>query len=158
MIQGPKATWGEKKVYDIFVKYFANKQQYHIEKNPKDFKEIYGGKYRAEIKLAISNKDTQRKIFIEIKRQGDRGNAHERICMYLVPNMVNIGRKKGNIRKDDFPFWILFWDGLAKGLRYREQFKIWFQGHENSMTLWKDISDEKPVIEHFEKHIAPRLS
>ena len=149
---------GEKKFCEIFTRHFANKQQYEIQRNPSDFSKIYGGEYGAKIKLAVFNKDTQKKVFVVLKRQSDNGgNAHERVCMYLTVGMINVGREKGKIRDTDYPFWLLFWDDLAIVPKYRYQIKFWFQGLENSITLWKDISDENPIIEHFEKHIAPRL-
>ena len=49
-------------------------------------------------------------------------------------------------------------DKIAFDLRYRRETLHWFQAIEAHVLLWENITDYKPVVDHFEEHIQPLLS
>lgn len=64
---------------------------------PKDLAGLYGhrrgrdGRLRphgARPEFTVRNSETDKAIYVEIKRQRASGNAHERACKYLMPGIV----------------------------------------------------------------------
>lgn len=59
---------------------------------------------------SITNTETNKTIYIEVKRQdgwvegkdrsAGRGNAHERSCKFFTPGLLKVLRQKGNIDND----------------------------------------------------------
>ncbi len=154
---GARGEAPEKIFFAIFEGYFDNKD-YEVVLKPKNLKAIYAEHHGIEPDHAIKNKITGRMIFTEIKRQRASGNAHERVCKYFSPGIIKAGREVGNIRQDDYPFWLIFCDGIAKEPRYRREIEFWFGDLTHSLTFWKNLSDRDPLLKHFENHIAARLN
>lgn len=124
-------------------------QSYEVETNPKDFKKLYGSPKRWGLQpdASISNTKTGRTVYIEVKRQRPYGNAHERACKYFAPGIVSAAREQGNIRKDDFPFFLIFTNGLASDERYMSEISFWFKcpdnpKMENHFLLWNMNKDD----------------
>ena len=132
---------------------------------PEDLQAIYGERIAGNrtrqhgIKpdYMIRNKETNRAIFVEIKRQRAKGNAHERACKYMMPGILASAREIAGQPASVIPFWWIFTNGIARDERYRREIEHWFQGMEGHLLLWEDIGERKPVVEHFEKHIRPLL-
>ena len=66
---------------------------------PKNLVNIYGEKLSGKKHgihpdAYLSNPTTGKGIFVEIKRQGKRGNAHERACKYFTPGIMKAMRKE----------------------------------------------------------------
>lgn len=118
---------------------------------------IYGKRHGIEPDFSISNTKTNKKIFIELKRQGTEGNAHERACKYLAPGIVEAGRKIGNINEEDFPFWIIFSDKIATDERRKKEITFWFKGIEKNLFLWGNLREHDEIKSHFDKCIRPIL-
>ncbi|MDA7981200.1 MAG: MunI family type II restriction endonuclease [Alphaproteobacteria bacterium] len=144
-------------VYHIFERYFRD-SPYEITRRPKDLKGIYGNDRGIQPDHSIKNLRTERTVFLEVKRQRARGNAHERACKYFTPGIVHAGRQAGNLGDDVFPFWLIFTNGIATDERYVREISFWFgEQRKDALTLWRDLAEKEPLITHFERYIVPKL-
>lgn len=153
---GERGRTDEDKFFNCLRDYFVG-APYSIENQPKDLARIYGSR-GIKPDHVIRNSQTGRSIFVEVKRQRAAGNAHERACKFFTPGIVNAGRRIGNIRQKDFPYWMVFTNGIASDEKYREEINFWFESVQGALLLWTDIANCNLVIAHFEKHIKPILS
>jgi len=155
-------------------------------RRPKEFKKAYldiklSKKEQSEIYIpdkpinwhgilpdyAIDNVDTEKTIYIEVKRQDGwieggkrsdgRGNAHERSCKYFTPGLLKILRKKGGLGDNVLPFWTVFQGNVTRDpLRVRE-ITCWFDEYKAHYFFWRNSKNPASLIEHFEEHIKPLL-
>ena len=132
---------------------------YKLREKPDDLRRIYGGARGGGVvpDFSITNEETGRKIFIEVKRQGPGGNAHERAGKYFAPGLAKEGRKKGKLPDGVFPFFLVFADSLASDDRYQREITKWFNEElAKHFLLWKDRSPE--LLERFfEENMRPVL-
>lgn len=129
---------------------------YNVVAQPDDLRRIFGGgRWGVRPDAAVINKETGRTVFVEVKRQNPRGNAHERACKYFAPGLVAAARKKGNIHQDDFPFFLVFTNGLATSEKYAEEISFWFSAPEveNHFLLWN--GDAGKLLDFFLHKIRP---
>lgn len=103
------------------------------------------------------NPETKKSMFVEIKRQGRQGNAHERACKYFMPGILESARRIARQPDGVVPFWLIFANGLATTPRYRQEITHWFKGYEGNLLLWDDLRNPGMLIDHFEDHIMPLL-
>jgi hypothetical protein len=91
--------------------------------------------------FAIDNKKTGKTIYVEVKRQdgwvenkkrsAGRGNAHERLCKYFTPGLLQILRKQGKIEEPNLPFWIIFQGDITRDpCRVREVNRAFFKKYQ----------------------------
>ena len=133
---GSKAGKAEKSFYETFQTLFED-TEYEIRQQPNEFNKIYVDFPLSEKELseiynpekpitkhgvfpdyAISNNETNKTIYIEVKRQDGwveggkrsdgRGNAHERSCKFFTPGLQKILRADGNLGDEILPFWTVF--------------------------------------------------
>lgn len=181
---GKNSNKAELDFYDVFNIIFEN-TQYKISRHPKNFNNIYKNvQLDSKEQKAIYNPDkeikkhgiipdfviynviSKKSIYIEIKRQdgwvegkdrsAGRGNAHERLCKYFSPGILELLKSETKI-KEDLPFWAVFIGDITRDPCRVREIKFWFNKYENNYFFWRDISDAEPLIEHFEKNIAPIL-
>ncbi len=152
---GLSGEGAETTMYALFDNYLEH--PYSIERKPKDLKNMYNKNHGICPDFSISNEITNKKIFVELKRQKKDGNAHERACKYLAPGIVNFAREYGNINQESFPFWLIFSGGLASDSKKREEIQFWFSGIEGNCFLWKKLTEHNEIKNHFETHIRPIL-
>jgi len=182
---GKNALKAENNVFDVFNVLFEG-TEYKIIKRPKDFTKIYldvnlNDKELSEIynpeepilihgiapDLAITNTETGKTIYVEVKRQDGwveggkrkdgRGNAHERSNKYFTPGLLRIMREKGKISPEHYPFWVIFQGNITRDpLRVRE-ITLWYDGHDAHYFFWRNTTDPHPLIEHFLTKIKPIL-
>ncbi len=180
---GRKATNAENDFFKVFEKLFLD-TNYQIIKHPKDFNKIYldvklskkelSEIYTPDIEItkhgifpdfSIKNNDTNKTIYIEIKRQDGwveggkrkdgRGNAHERSNKFFTPGLLKALRKKGNIDKKHLPFWVIFQGNITRDpLRVRE-ITLWYDKYDAHYFFWRNNKDALPLIEHFLNKIKP---
>lgn len=157
--QGKASRTGEsaETVFQATFSGYLDKNKYKIEAHPRDLKNIYSENHGIEPDFSILNVDTNKKIFVELKRQGAEGNAHERACKYLAPGIINAGREKGDTNEEDFPFWIIFSGKLASDAKRKEEITFWFKGIEGNVFLWENLREYDAIHKHFEDHIRPIL-
>ncbi len=117
--------------------------------------------------FSITNKKSKKTLYIEVKRQDGwvegktrndgRGNAHERLCKYFTPGLLNILRKSGKIKKSHLPLWGVFVGNITRDpLRVRE-ITCWFDEYIDHVFFWRNINDKEVLINHFEKKLKPIL-
>ena len=133
---------------------------YRVSPKPRDLAGLYGAGEQWGIvpDFAVRNDKTERVAFVEIKRQNDRGNAHERACKYFAPGIVAAGRRCGNIRPQDFPFFLIFTNGLTTNERYSSEIEFWFSSPDNPkmrkhLLLWN--FDKVDLLDFFQDNIRP---
>ena len=87
---------------------------------------------------SIEHLKTGRKLFIEVKKQGDRGNAEERAMKHhTVQFYKTLGRHFGY---DYHPYVTVFCEALAKNPRYTTKFKYLIE--PDNYFLWEDYDLE----------------
>ena len=149
--------------FDAIMRAYTRDTRYDYEHQPSDLHGIYGAHpasgrpHGIRPDAVVRNTETGRSVFIEVKRQGDRGNAHERACKYFTPGIIasacEIARQPAGV----IPFWWIFANGIATSARYVQEIRHWFLGVEGHLLLWQSIEDYEPLIQHFEQHIQPLL-
>lgn len=143
--------------HDVMQEIFNAKESMHykIEKKPKDLKQIYNGRRGILPDFAVRNELTGRSVYVEIKRQRPKGNAHERACKYFAPGIIVAGREHGKISDSTLPFFWIFTNGLATDERYRSAIAFWFSTPEaeKHFLLW-DLDREK-LLDFFLENIRP---
>ena len=129
---------------------------YRVEKKPQRLKRLFGdGQWGVAPDAAVTSQETGRTVFVEVKRQRAAGNAHERACKYFAPGLVAAARSRGNVHKDDFPFFMVFTNGLATSEKYRSEIAFWFSTPEveNHFLLWGGKAEE--LLDFFLDKIRP---
>lgn len=138
-------------------------EHYNLHAKPSIPGPTYGINKRLRIKpdAAIENTETGRTVFVEVKRQRARGNAHERACKFFAPGLITAGRQHGNIRKNHLPFFWVFTNGLADSEKYRSEIAFWFSSPEaeNHFLLWEhqNANNKVALLDFFQNNIRPVL-
>jgi hypothetical protein len=182
---GKNAGAAEKSFFETFQILFED-TEYEITRSPKDFSTIYVNielpeKVIAEIyspNIAISkhgvfpdysieNTETNKKIYVEVKRQdgwventtrsAGRGNAHERSCKYFAPGLLKKLREKGNLGEDVLPFWTVFQGDITRDPCRVREITCWYDEYAAHYFFWRNTNNATPLIEHFIQHIKPLL-
>lgn len=182
---GKNATMAEHTFYDVFNELFSG-TEYELIPQPNEFDKIYvsyklGDEELSQIYVPstpitkhgikpdcmIRNKTTGKTIYIELKRQdgwvegksraAGRGNAHERLCKYFTPGLLNLLRKHSKIKAPNLPFWIVFQGDITRDICRVKEIRFWFAGNETNVFFWRNTKDSNPLIEHFINKIAPLL-
>lgn len=139
----------------VFKTFFEGKfgtGPYKIVPRPMHFSKLYAHNHGIRPDFMIENTGTDKRIFIEIKRQHKgRGNAHERACRYFTPGLIEAFQKKSNIL-EKIPIWLVFSNGITQDEKRVREIKFWFHLHEMNYLLWPDLSDTSHIDNHFEKY------
>ena len=117
---------------------------------------------------AIDNIETNKTIYIEVKRQdgwveeknraAGRGNAHERSCKFFTPGLQKLLRKNGNLNENVLPFCIVFQGDITRDPCRVREITLWFDDYKSHFFFWRNNKDAVKLIEHFENHILPLLN
>lgn len=182
---GSKATVAEHSFMEVFSRIFEG-TEYEVVSKPMDFENLYVNVplspeeleviYMPDMKItkhgiqpdgAIRNKNTGKTIYVEIKRQdgwvegkprsAGRGNAHERLCKYFTPGLLNKLRESGRIEAPNLPFWIIFQGDITRDPCRVREITYWFADYKANFFFLRNTKDAKSLIDHFETHIAPLL-
>ena len=183
---GKQAGMAEKSFFETFQILFED-TEYSIRAKPKEFNKIYVDvgltvqeeqeiympakpvtKHGVSPDYAIDNNETNKTIYIEVKRQdgwvegkkrsAGRGNAHERSNKFFTPGLQKILRQKGNLGDDVLPFWTVFQGDITRDPCRVREIKLWYDDQHAHYFLWRDATNPTPLIEHFIQHIKPLLS
>ena len=141
---------------DIMRRHLAG-TEFELDDKPRDLMHIYGRGRGIRPDHAIRNRRTGKAIYVEVKRQRDRGNAHERACKYMMPGILHSAREQANQPEGVIPIWWVFTEGLATSDRYQQEIRHWFRGMEGHFLLWPDPRNGAYVTDHFDQHIRPQL-
>lgn len=182
---GRNAGRAEKSFHETFMALFDG-TEYSIRPQPKEFSKIYvdiplsdeelGEIYTPDIEInrhgvfpdyAITNSETNRTIYIEVKRQdgwvegkprsAGRGNAHERSCKFFTPGLQKILREKGNLGDSVLPFWTVFQGDITRDPCRVREITCWYDNLDAHFFFWRDTRNQEPLIEHFIEKIKPLL-
>ena len=140
----------------VMKQYFIG-SDFSIEDGPRDLAGIYGRKRGIRPDHAIRNRKNRKAVYVEVKRQGAKGNAHERACKYMMPGILSSAREASHQPDHVIPIWWIFTDGIAIDECYQRQIMHWFRGIEGNVLLWQNIGDSSVVTGHFEEHICQFL-
>lgn len=182
---GPKAAIAEKNFYSVFQEAFKN-TSFRVRSHPNEFQNIYTNVvlkpsvameiYNPPQKItrhgitpdyAIDNTATAKTLYIEVKRQDGwveggkrsdgRGNAHERLCKYFTPGLLEVLRQKGKLGNNIFPFWIVFLGDITRDPCRVREITLWFKGCENHIFFWRNPADATPLLNHFKNRLKKHL-
>lgn len=125
----------------------------HVELTEKEISEIYNpseniSKHGLNPDYAITNKETNKTIYIEVKRQDGwieggrrsdgRGNAHERSCQFFTPGLQNKLREFGNLDAGVLPFWVVFMGDITRDPCRVREIKLWYEGVPQHYFMWRN--------------------
>lgn len=182
---GANAVNAEKDFFDTFNQFFIE-TEYNIIRKPNEFNNIYVNvKLSAQVlseiytpdepitkhgvfpDYAIRNTETNKTIYVEVKRQDGwieggfrsdgRGNAHERSCKFFTPGLLKILRQKGNLGNDVLPFWTVFQGNITRDPCRVREITLWYDNLTQHYFFWRDSKNSTPLIDHFIDHIKPLL-
>jgi len=181
---GKKAGVAEKNFFQILSKEFEG-TDFRIRSRPKEFKNIYSKiklHYRVLKNIynpdetwvhgvipdyAIDNIKTKKTLYVEVKRQdgwvekkprsAGRGNAHERSCKFFTPGLLKILRKYGKLGDDVLPFWVVFQGDIARDPKRVREVTCWYDDQADHFFMWSNHSDDKALINHFNKKLKHLL-
>ena len=182
---GFKATAAEHNFIEVFQELFKG-TEYRVIPHPSNFSRIYVDVQLSDEEMrqiyvpdeeitrhgispdaAITNLDTGKTIFVELKRQdgwvegkprsAGRGNAHERLCKYFTPGLLKKLKSESKITASEYPFWIVFQGDITRDICRVKEITLWFDGNTDNYYFWRNVRDANPLIEHFMNHIAPLL-
>jgi hypothetical protein len=131
----------------ILVTYLTGNVNYVVTEKPKHLAHIYGQKWGIVPDLSIEYKPTGRIAFFESKRQGSGGNAHERVCKYFAPGILDRSVPIAGFLN---PFFFIFMNGLTHDPKKRAEIIAWFDrdGFRDRYILWQD-REVKTLIDWF---------
>jgi hypothetical protein len=183
---GANAGAAEKSFYSVFNQVFAG-SNFQIRARPKEFKNIYRNwplpaevlseifnptnqdyKHGIAPDYAIDNLTTDKHLYVEVKRQdgwvegklkkAGRGNAHERSNKLFTPGLLKIMRASGHLGIDVLPFWVVFQGDITRDPNRNREIHLWYEGIEQHFFMWRDSSNAKPLLAHFNRYFRKLLS
>lgn len=182
---GKNAALAEVSFFDSFRKVFSG-TEYSIPSKPSEFRNIYVDvrlttevlsqiytppkpikKHGVVPDYAISNNNTNKKIYVEVKRQDGwaengkrsdgRGNAHERSCKFFTPGLIHHLREHSKIAPPALPFWTVFLGNVTRDPCRVREVTCWYDGFSNHFFFWRQAPDPDLLFKHFDECIAPLL-
>jgi hypothetical protein len=182
---GSKATLAELSFFEILTQLFIG-TDYQIKSKPKEFENIYVNISLAENDLlqihnpeakikkhgivpdyVIENKNSGKKIYIEVKRQDGwieggkradgRGNAHERSCKFFTPGLLHILQNASGIKPPNLPFWTVFQGDITRDPCRVREITCWYDKYTNHFFFWRYAPNPDMLLKHFDDCIAPLL-
>ncbi len=119
-------------------------ERYTVEEKPRDLRNCFpalgDGKkdYGVEPEASITSIANDRKIFFEVKKQGDAGNADERACRHHTVAFYKLMKEKYGW--EYHPYVTIFCESLATNPRYTQKAHYVFE--PDQYFLWKDYDQE----------------
>lgn len=169
-----KASKSEHDVFALLDE-IIDPEQYVVDIKPKDAKDLYMEAYRAHAlgavevrvlrqcgiipELSIASRATGKKVFVEVKHQQDKGNAHERAGKYFAPGIVRRLKKIGKL--STFPVFFIFVGDIVDGpksTKYIAELSTWFDDPsvKDRVLLWYN-RDKGLLADYFENCIRPAI-
>ncbi len=155
----------EQELSEIYTPPIKVKRETKTKKKPKV---KAGDKHGVFPDYAITNTETNKTIYIEVKRQDGwvegkekkdgRGNAHERSCKFFSPGLQKILSEKGNLGDEVLPFWTVFQGDITRDPRRVREITCWYNGLTAHYFFWRNSANPTSLIEHFIQHIKPLLT
>jgi hypothetical protein len=182
---GQNAGNAEHSFYETFLTLFAG-TNYNVRRSITEFRDLYVNVELTDQELseihnpnvpitrhgvnpdyAITNNETNKTIYIEVKRQDGwvegktradgRGNAHERSCKFFTPGLQKVLRTRGNLAENVIPFWVVFIGDITRDPCRVREVKLWYDGIPEHYFMWRDQHNSELIIEHFLNYIKPLI-
>ena len=108
--------------------------EYEVVDKPTELRDLFGPRLGVAPEAAVVSLRTDRRFFVEVKKQGDRGNAEERACKHHTVQFYKCLRER--FRYSYHPYVTIFCEALAVNPRYTMKAVHFFEpGH---YLLWID--------------------
>jgi hypothetical protein len=117
--------------------------RYEVVDKPRELRNLFGPRSGVAPEAAVISKATGRRFFVEVKKQGDRGNAEERACKHHTVQFYKCLHEQFGY--DYHPYVTIFCEALAVNPRYTEKAVHYFE--PGQYVLWKDYDPE--ILEAF---------
>ena len=101
----------------------------------------------------IENVENGKVMNIEVKKQGDRGNAEERVYKLFTPKFSKVMKEFFGV--DYHPFKAIFCESLATNERYTGKFDVYLE--DEDYFLWDDYENEKDLADYIDSVIQEYL-
>lgn len=119
---------------------------YEVVANPRDLRAIFGAVGESALGISpeasITSEATGKKFYVEVKKQGDAGNAEERACKHHTVQFYKLMHEKFGY--DYHPYVTICCESLAQLERYTRKFKYLFE--DGQYLLWTGY-DEKVLAD-----------
>ncbi len=108
--------------------------RYEVVAKPKDLRDLFPaaeGKGRPlgiELEAVIVNRQTGKRLYVEVKKQGDAGNADERACKHHTVEFYRTMNSKFGY--DYHPIVTVFCEALATNPRYTRKAPYYFEPNQ----------------------------
>ncbi len=128
---------------EVVQEHFDN-EMYEVLEQPRELRDLFPRALSDDRVLGIQpeaviiNRETQRRIFFEVKKQGDRGNAEERACKHHTVAFYRTLHERFGY--DYHPFVTVFCEALAINPRYTRKIPFYFE--QDQYFLWEDYDPE----------------
>jgi hypothetical protein len=110
--------------------------RYEVVNQPRELRDLFGPRSGVQPEAAIISKETGRRFFVEVKKQGDRGNAEERACKHHTVQFYKCLHERFGYSYH--PYVTILCEALAVNPRYTEKAVHYFEpGH---YVLWVDYN------------------
>lgn len=143
---------GREDIVEVIMRqYLMDNEKYIVTAKPRDLSHIYG-EWGIIPEIGIKYIPTNKTAYIECKRQGDNGNAHERMCRNLAPGIIPLVSKIAGFYN---PIFTICMDGLSHNPKKRIEIITWFDadGFRDRLLLWEDKKDYRVIIDWFNSNI-----
>lgn len=125
--------------------------RYRIVDHPRDLAGLLGGRYGIVPEASIEYRKTGRKMYFEVKKQGERGNADERACKHhTVQFYKTLAAHTGY---DYHAFCTVMCSALSWHERYTTKHPFYFE--EDHYLLWTDY--DLSVLDEYLKRIGRKF-
>lgn len=118
---------------------------YEVVEKPRDLADLFGA-YGVVPEAKITSRDTGRFVFVEVKKQGERGNAEERAYKHYAPGFYRLLAERYGFGYH--PFVTVFCEHLAADPRYTEKIRqlmppyphycLWTDYRRDRLARWLD--------------------
>ncbi len=115
---------------------------YRVEAQPGLLSDLFGGVYGVKPEAVITNVQTKRMLFVEVKKQGDAGNAEERAYEHHTVQFYRTLHERFGY--DYHPFVTVMCESLATNPRYTTKFPFLLE--PDQYFCWVDY-DERALGE-----------
>lgn len=124
--------------FSTFLKENLDSNSYEVEIQPKELLKCFSGVYGVKPEAVIKNKKTGKRLFVEVKKQGDAGNAEERVCKYHTKKFYEL--MFNTYGYEYHPFVAVFCEKLATNSRYTIKFQDLLES--TNYCLWKNYDKD----------------
>ena len=132
------------------LKIILSTAEWDIEDHPRDLAKIIAGRYGVIPEASITFKATRRKMYFEVKKQGEGGNADERAAKH---HTVQFYKELQDLTGYSYhPFITIMCESLATADRYITKHPFYFE--RDHYFCWVDY--DLDLLTDFIAHIADR--